>query len=562
SEPTEPHPEVHQFILIQGEVMSLRNRFVLPLALSALAVLAACGGSNSATVTPPPGGGFSNTNLNGTYVFSTSGSDVNGAFIVIAGTFTASSGSITGGALDANDPLNGILTAEPITGGNYHVGVDGRPSSNLGLLTLQTAAGNFTFDYVLTSSSHGLITLFDGANGTGSGTMDLQSSVAQSDINGKSYTFSLNGIGSLNSSTGVQTIFGATGTFALDSNGGIGATTAGVEDVNNNGLAICGANGCAITSGSVTLGATLPGLAVFTTNAGTFTFDVYPVDSTHLKLIEIDAAPIIAGDAYTASTAIPSGNNVFTVAGFDSVVQGPFTAAGILNTDGAGNVTTSSVEDINDVGTAIEVGNISGTYSAISGGRSVITLNAFINGNGGLGCNGCMFAAYPSAGGTQLLEIDNAGVTTGVAYAQTATTLADNEGYGMNLSGNNGIEEDDIAEFTSSGGTFTGVIDFNDTGSLTFGQKFTSTYAADSTVSGRGVVTPGSNAFNLVTYVVDDSRTVFVETDSNQVGLGAFVLQNASASSNSAQRHLTALNVTMKPVVKSSAKTKLKRRQF
>jgi hypothetical protein len=538
--------------------MSWCNRLVLAVVLSTLAVLAACGGSNTATGTPPPSGGFSNTNLNGTYVFSTSGSDVSGAFIAIAGTFTASSGSITGGALDANDPLNGILTAQPITGGNYHVGADGRPSSNLGLLTLQTAAGSFTFDYVLTSSTHGLITLFDSANGTGSGTMDLQSTVAQSDINGKSYAFSLSGIGSLNTTTGVQTNFAAAGDFTLDSNGGIGATTTGVEDINNNGLATCGANGCAITSGSISLGTTLPGLAVMTTNAGTFTFDVYPIDSTHLKLIEIDAAPIVAGDAYIASTSIPSGNNVFTVAGFDAVAQGPFTAAGILNTDGGGNVTTSSVEDINDVGTAIEVGNISGTYSAISGGRSVFTLNAFVNGNGGLGCNGCMFVAYPSTAGTQLLEIDNAGVTSGVAYSQTSTTLADSEGYGMNLAGVNQVEEDDIAEFTNSGGSFTGVIDLNDGGQLTFGQRFTSTYAADSTVPGRGVVTPGSNAFNLVTYVVDGSRTVFVETDSNQVGLGAFVQQNASASSNAAQRQLTVLGVTMK----SSANIKLKRRQF
>jgi hypothetical protein len=501
--------------------------------------------------------------LNGTYVFSTSGSDVSGAFIAIAGTFTASSGSITAGALDVNDPLNGILAAQPITGGTYHVGVDGRPSSNLGLLVLQTSAGSFTFDYVLTSSTHGLITLYDSTNGTGSGTMDLQSSVAQTDINGKSYAFSLNGIGSLNSTTGVQTTFGSAGTFTLDSNGGIGATTAGVEDINNNGLATCGANGCTITSGSISLGAALPGLAVFTTNAGTFTFDVYPIDSTHLKLIEIDTAPIVAGDAYIASTSIPSGNNVFTVAGVDFASQGvPFTAAGILNTDGNGNVTTSSVEDINDGGTVSEVGNINGTYSAISGGRSVITLNTFVNGNAGLGCNGCLFAAYPSTAGTQLLEIDNAGVTTGVAYAQSATTLADSEGYGMNLSGNNGGEEDDIAEFTNSSGSFTGVIDVNDGGQLMFAQKFTSTYAADTTVPGRGVVTPGSNAFNLVTYVVDSSRTVFVETDSTQVGLGAFVQQNASASSNAAQRQLAVLGVTMKPTTKSSANSKLKRRQF
>ena len=55
-----------------------------------LAVLAGCGGS-SGTANPvaPPSGGFSNSNLNGTYVFSISGTDVNGTPYAMVGTFTA-----------------------------------------------------------------------------------------------------------------------------------------------------------------------------------------------------------------------------------------------------------------------------------------------------------------------------------------------------------------------------------------------------------------------------------------------------------------------------------------
>jgi hypothetical protein len=533
--------------------MSLRKYLVLPVALSALAILAACGGNGTAKATPPPTGGFSNTNLSGTYVFSTAGTDPSGFFIVTAGTFTAANGTISGGTIDANDAGGGILAAQPITGGHYSVGVDGRPANNLGLLTLQTAAGNFTYDYVLTSSGHGLLTLYDSNNGTGSGTLDLQTTVAQTDINNKAYAFNLNGVNVIG---GGQTSFASAGALTLDANGAVGATTTGIEDLNSNGLAVCGTSGCAITAGSINL-STVPGTASFSSNAGTFNFDVYPVDSTHLKFIETDSTVIQSGDLFTGSASIPTGNNVFTIAGSDVTVPGPFTAAGILTTDGAGNITTASVEDINDVGNPLEIGSISGTYSAISGGRSVITLNAFVNGNGGLGCNGCLFAAYPSTGGTQLIEIDNAGVTSGVAYAQTATVLSGSDGFGMNLSGNNGAEEDDIAEFTNSSGALSGVIDVNDQGSLTFGQRYTSTYTADSTVAGRGVVTPGvTNSFNLVTYVVDSSRTVFVQTDVFQVGLGAFVVQNAGATSNAAQRQLTVLNATTKP----GAKNKLKRR--
>jgi hypothetical protein len=130
----------------------------------------------------------------------------------------------------------------------------------------------------------------------------------------------------------------------------------------------------------------------------------------------------------------------------------------------------------------------------------------------------------------------------------------------MNLSGTNSVEEDDIAEFTNTSGAWTGHVDFNDSGTTgtSFGNTYTSTYAADSAVTGRGKVTAGTNGFNLVTYVIDSSTVAFVEIDSNQVGLGSLVLQNASASSNAATRQLAVLQ--MKPAPKSMMKNKLKRR--
>jgi hypothetical protein len=541
--------------------MSLRNRLVLPVILFALAALVACG-NGSTPVKPPPTGGFSNTNLSGTYVFSTSGSDVNSVLIATVGTFSASQGTITGGTMDVNDPLLGNLFGQPITGGSYSVGADGRPASHTGVLVLQTAAGNFVFDFVMTTTEHGLITLFDTLNGTGSGTIDLQSAVTQSNVDGQSYAFNLNGVGTVDPNTGAQTPYSTAGAFKLDASGNIGVTTSGVEDYNDNGLSVCGTNGCTITGGFVDL-STTPGTASFTTNAKTLNFDVYPVDSTHLKLLEVDALPVISGDLFAQSSSIPAGNNVFTMSGFDPVAGGPFTAAGILATDGGGNVTSSSVEDINDFGAVGEIGTvnstpISGSYTALSGGRSLVTLTGFVNGNGGAACGVCLFAAYPSSGGLQLLEVDNGGVTDGVAYTQAGSpTLASGQGYGMNLAGFNGVEEDDIAEFTNNSGKFTGHVDLNDVGSTTFGETFTSTYAADSAVPGRGVVTPGSNAFNLVTYVVDSSTAVFVETDSNQVGLGSFTTQNATASSNAAARQLTVLR--LKPGSKPGTKKALKR---
>jgi hypothetical protein len=64
---------------------------------------------------------------------------------------------------------------------------------------------------------------------------------------------------------------------------------------------------------------TFPGTATLTTAASAtpFKFDVYPIDATHLKFIEIDSAPSLVGDAFTQTSSIPAGNNVFTIAGLD-----------------------------------------------------------------------------------------------------------------------------------------------------------------------------------------------------------------------------------------------------
>ncbi|HLZ40848.1 MAG TPA: hypothetical protein VKQ11_07795 [Candidatus Sulfotelmatobacter sp.] len=552
--------------------MSLRHQFTLPVILSALALLAGCGGGGNSTTagTPPPTGSFSNSDLNGTFVFSVAGSDSNGNYMATVGTFSADGkGNITGGTLDFNDNGSGPTTNQAVTGGNYFVGVDGRPSSQLGLLTLNTSTGSFTFDYVLTSSQHGLITEFD-SFGSGSGTLDLQANVTQTNVNGQSYAFNFSGTSGTGStfcgiSPGVSVVvpLATVGAFTLDSSGNI---SAGVQDFNNN----CTSSGLTNLpmTGSLSL-ATVPGTATLTSGGSTYTFDVYPVDSTHLKFIETDTTPILVGDAFTQTSSIPTGNSVFTLAGFDITGQGPFAAAGIIDTDGNGNIKSDSVEDINDNYLASEVTTgITGTYSALAGGRSVLTFSSgFINGNNGAGCSNCQFAAYPSSGGLELLEIDDAGMTDGTAYPQTSgASLASTQGYGMNLSGlsltNNGFsqsttEEDDIAEFTNTNGSLTpGVIDFNDTGSVSFGQKFSSTYAADSTISGRGTVTPSSNAYNLVTYAIDNTSEAVVSIDAGLVGLGSMVQQSSSAKSSAAARHLAVLRLAP-----SSAKVTKRRTQ-
>jgi hypothetical protein len=156
-----------------------------------------------------------------------------------------------------------------------------------------------------------------------------------------------------------------------------------------------------------------------------------------------------------------------------------------------------------------------------------------------------------------MLEIDNGGMTNGIAYSQTATTLASGEGYGMNMAGvTTNSAEDDIAEFTNNNGRFTGIIDINDQGATSFKNSFSADYAADAAVAGRGDVSPNNNGFFLATYVVDSNTAVAVSSDQNFVGLGALVKQNSSASSNVVANHLAVLRVNASAHMRKSATKK------
>ena len=531
--------------------MSVRNGTVLLVALSTLLFLAACGNNGTSIATPvaPPSGSFSNSNLNGTYVFSISGFDsTNGVPYTMLGTFTANGsggngkGSITGGTLDINDPDTSVFTAPvagvQITGSStYSVSIDGRGQAvmvtNITSGTPGVTFPSLTFDFVLQDSSHGLITEFD-TFGSGSGTLDLQ---AANTTPSGAYAFSLSGA-SGNSSWGAAGNFGVSG----------GTISNGLEDINQGGLVIGSAE--ALT-GSLSLGpsATPATTLISTTFPGGMLFDVAAIDATHLKLIEMDTTATLSGDAYT-STALPTGTMAFTLAGLSGAGSSgvPLAAGGFMTNSASGAVT--GTEDYNDEGTlssAAAPASFSGAFTA--GGTGRYTLGGFAPGTF---VGGSTYAAYPSSGGLLLLELDNLGVATGAAYPQTAgATMAVSQGYGMNLAGtflgsstSSAAEVDDIAEFTTAtGGTITGIIDenFAPSGGTTLGIPLTSgSYGAIDSNGRYGVaataVTSNGNTgtllggFTLTAYAVDGTTFPFIEVDAGQVATGVFVLQNPSAS--------------------------------
>lgn len=504
-------------------------------------------GSGTAKVVPPPGGSFDKTAFSGTYVFSVTGGDSSGGFLAMVGSVTADgNGGISSGTIDINDSnFSGPVVANPITGGSYTVTADGRGQASL---TTNTPFGSsLKMDFVLSSISGGLITEFD-QFATGSGSLELQSNVTQAQLAG-TYVFSLTGTSGFDAINLVNVPVADVGYLTID---GSGNATGGM-DYNNNGSAV---NIDLVAGSQVLVGA--PGTAMFQANSSLLTFSVYPISSSHLKIIESNGGfPILVGDMFLqSSTSFPAGTLAFTMAGLDySVVPGlPMATGGLFASDGA--TITGGIQDFDDAG-------ITGTSTVpLSGSvtfeccRYLVQINGVVNGDGGV-AGTTTFAAYPSDGGIQMVEVDGLGITSGVAYLQSSTALAATQGYAFNLtaSNGNGFEEDDIAEFTTTSSSFSGVIDINDQGTTSFKQALSGTYAADAGPTGRGIFS--ANAFNGAYYTVNSSTALFLEADSNQLGVGSMQLQTTPTMSNLTRAHMAMLR--LKPGFKGAWKKKLKK---
>jgi len=518
------------------------GRLLMALAMIAsILLLAACGSSGSSVPAPNPIG-FNTGSLNGTYVFSSQGVDANGDPIALAGTLvTVGKGAITGGTMDVVDI--GVAAVSPVAQGitgSYYVNSDGRGQASLS----STAYGTFVLDFVLTSTSHGLVTEFDG-NGTGSGTIDLQTTPITSltQIAGP-YAFSLAG------SDAGGFPFASLGAFTLGSNG---ASTAGVQDFNDNAVPI---NQGSLSAGATVGSGTGPGSITLTSNYGPLLFDYYPIDATHFKLIETDYHyAFLAGDLFTQTGAvIPNAPMVFTMAG-GTETSGPVADGGLMTSDGTGNF-FSGLEDVNNAGSVPPQLQFSGALDAAAsgptGGRVFVNL-------AGSFFPATSWVVYPSSGGLLMLEADHGNVTIGAGYAQqSGVTLPASENFGFNLSAidlNNGqgdFEEDDIAQFTATSTGFTGIVDINDEGTTTPNQSFIGAYATTIDSAGRGQVTTIANnsayvSFNF--YAVSNNQFLLLETDRIQIGVGTFEQQSASGAGGDARSHVSIMHPVLRPAL-------------
>jgi hypothetical protein len=480
----------------------------------------------------------------GIYAFTlgggNSGSGGNG--IHVAGAFEVKNGAITGGEQDFisfsgafSDLINGTGSSISTTAdGNLQITLttcNGKTctstDTNVGVNGVETLHGT------LVSTSRVLITEFD-MFATASGSLDLQVSPIPAPAQG--YAFFTSGITSGFAPLGIGGIINVDGT---PSSGTVSISgTGSVFDVNSGFVNISPDQSFAASS--VTTPDTF-GRVVFTLNPSSaslispFTLVGYIVDSGHIHLVETSDAflGITGGEALGQgnntgkfSSATLSGSSfVFGATGGNTMFG--FQMAGLLTLNSGGTVNgTLNCNDTKASCAQSPTTFTGGTYTVDATGRVTLT---------NLTSNAITLQLYLSGSGTgTVVSMDlSSDEVSGLAYQQTAGASFSGS-YGMNATGidSNQLEFDDVGPVSAGTGSLTGSIDRNyaATSTPTSGLPVSGTFTpfASGVLTGTitGLEVPSNTTTPTFTYyIVDTTRVVAIETDTNQLTLVHFELK-------------------------------------
>jgi hypothetical protein len=509
------------------------------------AVNGASNGTAAATIV------FSGNSLNGSYAFSYSGSDQNGP-VAVAGRFTANSSS--GGISileDYNSPGSSELVQALSLSGTYQVNPDGSGSATFA--NPATIKGTEVWQFTLGAgvsggaSQHALLVRFDNT-ATASGTIDLQNTGELSSLSSVSgnYVFSLSGVDSSNVTTGAAFPIQFAGIFNADGSGNI-PVNSGEEDINDGGTATANTPDLSLNGTySLDTGRLGTGRGFITlnnTSAATIVhsaeFAFYMVDSTHLKLVEIDSNAMLSGDVYAApSTARGSyqlssfsGNYAFTLGGSDLNLSSAYAQGGVLTSNGNGGI-TGGVVDVNNGGTDQLNASVSATSYTVDPSLGRIAFPVMF------GHTTIDYAAYAAANGSiQIISLDPVIMDSGAGFLQTSTSTPQGA-FALNLSGvtngSAGGEEDVAGQITiPAKGTPTGNVAINNptvgnTGRLVAGVPIESNSSVGAAGSnGRGTASIASHleTYPLIYYTIDGNNVLLFESDSSRTMVGALARQ-------------------------------------
>ncbi|MGA9884671.1 MAG: hypothetical protein WBQ34_13215 [Candidatus Acidiferrales bacterium] len=457
--------------------------------------------------------------------------------LAVAGSFNASAGSISaiedynsGGSLT-------VAMALPVSG-SYQVYPDGSGSAILN--NPATLSGTETWQFTLSAgtaggpSQHALLVRFDDT-ATGSGTIDRQNTAELSSLASVSGNYVFGLAGSDLDGNPVQ----FAGVLNTDGAGNI-PVNSGEEDINYAGQATQLNTPDLSLHGSYALDTSNLGsgrgyMTLINTSseaACSCEFSFYMVDSTHLKVVEIDRSAILSGDVYAApntargsyTLANFSGNFAFTIGGADLNSGLPYAQGGVLVSNGSGGV-TGGVVDTNDGGSRNLNESVTGTSYTVDASLGRI---AFPITYGGTTTN---FAAYEASNGTiEIISLDPSYLDSGMGFLQTSTTTPQGA-FALNLSGvlnSNSDPEQDVAGQVTlpASGAPTGNIainDFENSGKLTTGVPLGSASSLGSVgTDGRGTASVATHlgTYPLIYYTVDGNTVLLFESDSSRTMVG------------------------------------------
>jgi hypothetical protein len=509
--------------------------------------------------------------LTGNYVLQVMGSDGNPYQATGVFAFDGK-GNITSGQETINSSFTGFfsssytLQASSGTPSTYFIGPDGRGTIALNLQQINgTNAPAQAFTLVVLSTSKALIAELDSSSA--SGTLELQDSTAAATMPTGAYAFVTSGTDSgsfTNPNTGstlLPTAIG--GVFNIDNNPSAGSISgigslADQDYFNSKGTkpalescvppsGVTGSVSAPSSLGVVTI--TLTGATCFGINQpSTIQFTAYIVDATHVRLIESDdingtggflTAGIAVSQGSAAGTftdASLTGPYVFGVLGYDINALSPssFTSAGVVNADGAGNLTGITDTFFPGDGAAFTANALTGKclVDATLIGRAHLT-PVF---SGPIPKPTPIVLFYLTGNGTPPLVLWSEGedlnnflaIGAGIAYPQAANagtlSFGNGEKYGLRFTQNvGGTEVDGSGEMTSSVTGATGIVagtvdDVNNTLLLSgtpFSLVDTFSLPADNfgRIGGTFLNASGSQGPFVEYYLVDNNHGFIIEND-------------------------------------------------
>ena len=471
----------------------------------------------------------SNALLQGTYVFSVQGENGSGSYAA-AGTFVADgAGLITAGEQDFADESR-QAGPDSLTG-YYAIGPDGRGSLTLDAHdTGLPQDGVETFSISVVSPSHALLIQFD-ATASSSGSLDLQASSAldPAAISGP-FAFVTQAFDIAN-----QVPIGRGGVLSLSASSG---TVSSGSYFENDG----GSTFSAPTTGTLTAPDAF-GRGTLNLSVGV-SFIYYAVQGRVLRVLESAFPDFVGGgslygqgDAGVSATFTDASLfGSYVIAGAGGTGHGALALAGQFSADGAGGFATGIV-DLNNAG-VVTVDSIAGParYSITGAGVGTLDLPPAVDQLGSVQALRFFLVdplinlldpnAASGGGGALVLDFDTGAVSAGQILPQSAGSLDGDYALDFQFVSSRG-ETDWVGRSVAAGGAFTGTLDVNETGLISAGQVLAGSSAADAANPGRwtGSLIGRGLTHRVTFFQVSASRTVFVDTDGADVGIGSLEKQ-------------------------------------